>query len=274
MIQNLNYIQYLDDKGALKTKEVLKSETVIDAVQYDLYTVSGIDTPFFIASLYGDGNKLTGVSFYNKSNIDMLGFINDSSSNDASFLQLNMYFVAYDTVVLCVKQLITNAVSSVVIPNSSVPLNVNVTLRKYLVFNPVLADNDIINSSQILVFDVISNFSVAPLFYQHRQYGMCDFSNSIVVPIDFTSYKVLTPSTLSLRVYNLGVGHGASTPKFVMRVYFNPFLGEYAVRVSLGDNFDFATSYKYLQIDSTPNNSSNQQFKKTGYPDFYISSMS
>ncbi|WP_343591643.1 hypothetical protein [Flavobacterium sp.] len=268
MIQNLNYIQYFDDKGNLKTKEVLLSQTTIDAVVYDMYTLSGIETPFFIASLFRDGIKLTGVSFYNRSNVDMLSFINDNSTNDSSFLQENMYFVAYDTVIMYVKNTIPKFTSSYI------PLNVNVSLRKYLVFNPELANVDFVNNSTILVFDVLSNLSVAPMFYQHRQYGVVDFTNNVIEPIDFLSYKMPNPSNLALRVYNLGIGTGASTPKFVLRVYFNPFLGEYAVRMSLGDVFDFATSYKYLQIDSTPNNSANQQFKKVGYPDFFITSMS
>ena len=166
------------------------------------------------------------------------------------------------------------AVINVEVKNSS--FNANASLRKYLVLKPSLGNNDVLNASNLIIFDCFADVVTAPTGYYLRQYGQINFDSNLIEPVDFISYKVLSGvgTNLSLRVCNVGVTMTmAAGVKCVVRVYYNPYTSEYAVRLAQGTLFDFATSYLYTHIDTTPIASANQVFKKVGNQDFTIVSL-
>lgn len=97
------FIQYFDENFSLKTKEVF--ESIIDGRR--CYTITGINTSFFPTALYVDGSRITGVTILGSPNLDVLGFMNDLSTNDTSVIPLNAFYNAYDTVILVHSSILT-----------------------------------------------------------------------------------------------------------------------------------------------------------------------
>ncbi|OXB08559.1 hypothetical protein B0A81_09625 [Flavobacterium plurextorum] len=97
------FIQYFDENFALKTKEVF--ESIIDGRR--CYTLNGVSSQFFPTALYVDGSRITGVTILGNPNLDVIGFINDLSTNDTSVIPLNAFYNAYDTVVFVHSSILT-----------------------------------------------------------------------------------------------------------------------------------------------------------------------
>lgn len=97
------FIQYFDENFSLKTKEVF--ESIIDGRR--CYTVNGINTSFFPTALYIDGSRITGVTILNNPNLDVMGFMNDLSTNDTSVIPLNAFYNSYDTVIFVHASILT-----------------------------------------------------------------------------------------------------------------------------------------------------------------------
>ncbi|MBF4483242.1 hypothetical protein [Flavobacterium sp. CSZ] len=110
----LAFIQYFDENFSLKTKEVF--ETIVDGKRH--FTLSGIERSFFPTALYVGGSRVTGVTIVGTPNLDVIGFINDFSTNDTSIIPLNAFYNAYDTVVFEH----TSAVTFASLPPVDVPL--------------------------------------------------------------------------------------------------------------------------------------------------------
>lgn len=89
------FVQYFDAHFNLKTKDV---SFVLGAGGY-VYTLTGVDTSFFPVALYSDGERLTGLTLLSTSNNDVVGFMNDTSSNDTSCIPLSAFYNSHDVVV-------------------------------------------------------------------------------------------------------------------------------------------------------------------------------
>lgn len=89
------FIQYLDETYAVKVKEI--------PFDYELgFTVKGIETPFFILSLYVDNKRVNGVSFSNYDSLPMLSVINDMANVDLNVIPENYFATAYTEINLSV----------------------------------------------------------------------------------------------------------------------------------------------------------------------------
>lgn len=97
------FIQYFDENFSLKTKEVF--ESIIDGRR--CYTVNDINSSFFPTALYVDGSRITGVTILGNPNLDVIGFMNDLSTNDTSVIPLNSFYNSYDTVIFVHTSILT-----------------------------------------------------------------------------------------------------------------------------------------------------------------------
>lgn len=103
----MNFIQYIDDSYSVKTRSVTVGESG--------YSVSGIDTPFFILSLYVDSRRQNGVAFNNYDSIEMLSVINDMSNVDLNVIPLNYFAPAYTEIQLFVNY--SSSASAITVSN-------------------------------------------------------------------------------------------------------------------------------------------------------------
>lgn len=96
-INDMNYyIQYLTENLKIKTVSIYVE--FVDNVYS--YKISNIIEPFFIVGLFHQNKRIDGLSFIGLENLNMISFINDFSSYDISFVQLENYFNAEQVVYL------------------------------------------------------------------------------------------------------------------------------------------------------------------------------
>lgn len=82
----MNFIQYIDDTYAVKVKEIESSEG---------YVIKGINTPFFILSVFMDNKRVQGVDFLNYDSLPMLSVINDLGNVDLNVIPENYFATAF-----------------------------------------------------------------------------------------------------------------------------------------------------------------------------------
>jgi hypothetical protein len=91
-----NFIQYIDENYRIKTKEV--EITRRDRVTF--ISVSGIETQFFILSLFLDNKKTGGVYMETSPNLNMLSIINDFSTIDIALINKDSFYNPFEEIVL------------------------------------------------------------------------------------------------------------------------------------------------------------------------------
>ncbi|MDA6069050.1 hypothetical protein NJT12_05385 [Flavobacterium sp. AC] len=104
----MNFIQYIDDTYAVKVKEL---------EAFEGYSVRGIQTPFFILSVFIDNKRVQGVDFINYDSLPMLSVINDLGNVDLNVIPENYFATAFTEIYLSVPY--SNGSSSVEISNFS-----------------------------------------------------------------------------------------------------------------------------------------------------------
>ena len=104
----MNFIQYIDDTYAVKVKELESSEG---------YLVRGIQTPFFILSVFIENKRVQGVDFGNYDSLPMLSVINDLGNVDLNVIPENYFATAFTEIYLSVPY--SNGSSAVEISNFS-----------------------------------------------------------------------------------------------------------------------------------------------------------
>ncbi|MET3025923.1 hypothetical protein ABXT06_04545 [Flavobacterium sp. UW10123] len=82
----MNFIQYIDDSYAVKVKEINSSEG---------FYINGIQTPFFILSVFIGNKRVTGVEFNNYDSLPMLSVINDLGNIDLNVIPQNYFATAF-----------------------------------------------------------------------------------------------------------------------------------------------------------------------------------
>lgn len=104
----MNFIQYIDDTYAVKVKEIESSEG---------YFIKGIQTPFFILSVFIDNKRVQGVDFGNYDSLPMLSVINDLGNVDLNVIPENYFATAFTEINLVIPY--SNGSSAVEISNFS-----------------------------------------------------------------------------------------------------------------------------------------------------------
>lgn len=104
----MNFIQYIDETYAVKVKEIESSEG---------YLIRGIQTPFFILSVFIDNKRVNGVEFNNYDSLPMLSVINDLGNVDLNVIPENYFATAFTQIYLSIPY--SNGGSSVEISNFS-----------------------------------------------------------------------------------------------------------------------------------------------------------
>ncbi|OCB73837.1 hypothetical protein B0A79_24065 [Flavobacterium piscis] len=104
----MNFIQYIDDTYAVKVKEL---------EAFEGYSVRGIQTPFFILSVFIDNKRVQGVDFINYDSLPMLSVINDLGNVDLNVIPENYFATAFTEIYLSVPY--SSGSSSVEISNFS-----------------------------------------------------------------------------------------------------------------------------------------------------------
>ncbi|MFH7010287.1 hypothetical protein ACHRV5_00360 [Flavobacterium sp. FlaQc-52] len=99
----MNYIQYLDDSYAVKVKEVLYNPEIG-------YIVSGIETSFFVLSLFVKNKRVDGVNFDNYDSTLMLSVINDLSGVDLNVIPQNYFATPYTEIILKIPHISSSGV--------------------------------------------------------------------------------------------------------------------------------------------------------------------
>ncbi|NWL02383.1 hypothetical protein DM790_16295 [Flavobacterium collinsii] len=104
----MNFIQYIDDTYAVKVKELESSEG---------YLIRGIQTPFFILSVFIENKRVQGVDFGNYDSLPMLSVINDLGNVDLNVIPENYFATAFTEIYLSIPY--SNGSSAVEISNFS-----------------------------------------------------------------------------------------------------------------------------------------------------------
>lgn len=104
----MNFIQYIDDTYAVKVKEIESNEG---------YFIKGIQTPFFILSVFIDNKRVNGVEFNNYDSLPMLSVINDLGNVDLNVIPENYFATAFTEINVSIPY--GNGSSSVEISNFS-----------------------------------------------------------------------------------------------------------------------------------------------------------
>lgn len=104
----MNFIQYIDDTYAVKVKEIESNEG---------YLIRGIQTPFFILSVFIDNKRVNGVQFSNYDSLPMLSVINDLGNVDLNVIPENYFATAFTEIYLNIPY--SSGSSSVEISNFS-----------------------------------------------------------------------------------------------------------------------------------------------------------
>ncbi|WP_316632669.1 hypothetical protein [uncultured Flavobacterium sp.] len=90
MSASKNFIQYIDDTYTVKVKEV----SLLDGA----YVVNGIDTEFFILSLFIENKRVQAVEIFNYDNLMCKSVINDLGIIDLNTITKNHFFTAFSSV--------------------------------------------------------------------------------------------------------------------------------------------------------------------------------
>lgn len=104
----MNFIQYIDDTYAVKVKEI---------ESFEGYYIKGIQTPFFILSVFIDNKRVQGVDFGNYDSLPMLSVINDLGNVDLNVIPENYFATAFTEINLIIPY--SNGSSAVEISNFS-----------------------------------------------------------------------------------------------------------------------------------------------------------
>lgn len=97
----MNYIQYIDDTYALKVKPL--QESVVNNVKH--YFIKGIDTEFFILSVFLDNKRVDGIEFIDYDNLFQTSFINDLSMSDLNVIPKNHFCYANQEIKFLINRL-------------------------------------------------------------------------------------------------------------------------------------------------------------------------
>jgi hypothetical protein len=90
-----NYVQYVTKSGIVKVKDV---ERQVDG-NLIIFNLDSIPEDFFLLGLYADNKKLTGLTFQNVANLDMLAFLN-SDFQTVELLPEIAFFSAYQFIAI------------------------------------------------------------------------------------------------------------------------------------------------------------------------------